>query len=125
MEALEKLPGIVERIKALPKSDVRELRIMQESEVKALNAFIEACKFGTLWVRIRQVLPLLNSGETDEVIALKVDESRDWVKRARKEAASNCKPLEAAMLFRFAQAYKWWERESRAERAFWDYLRDF
>lgn len=120
VEALEKLPGIVERIKALPKSDVREVRMMQEFEVKALNAFIEACELGIFWARIRELTPLLNSEEADEVIASKVGSSRDWVKQARKELARNSKPLEAAMFMRFTQAYKGWEAEDKAESAFWE-----
>jgi len=118
LEAVEKLPGIVERMKAHPKSDVREVRKVQEFEVKALNAFIEACNLGIFWATVRQLSPLLNSGETDEVIALKVDSSKDWVKLARKEAARNCKPSESAMYIRFAQAYKCWEAASNAESAF-------
>lgn len=119
VEALEKLPGIVERIQALPKNDVKELRNMQDFEVKALNAFIEACILGMTWARIRRISPLLNSRAPDEVIALKVGVSSDWVKMARKELARNSKPLEAAMFMRFTQAHKGWEAEDKAESAFW------
>ena len=118
-ETLEKLPTIVERIKALPKNDVKELRKMHEFEVKALNAFINACALGMTWVRIRQISPLLNSGEPDKVIALKVGVSSDWIKMAKKELARNSKPLEAAMFMRFTQAYKGWEMEDREESSFW------
>jgi len=120
VEVFEKLPVIVERMKALPKSNVREVRTMQESEVKAVDAFIEACKLGILWARIRELTPVLKSGEPDEAIALKEGWSKDWVKRARKEAAADCKPLEAAMFFRFTLAYKWWKLENKAESAFFD-----
>jgi hypothetical protein len=122
IEAVEKLPKIVERMKALPKSDVREVRKILEFEMNALNAFIEACNLGIFWATVRQLSPLLNSGETDEVIALKVNSSKDWVKLARKEAARNCKPLESAMYIRFAQAYKCWEAASNADSAFFSRL---
>ncbi|MFC1871292.1 hypothetical protein ACFLYF_02680 [Chloroflexota bacterium] len=119
VEVIEKLPVIVERISAVPKSDVRELRKLQEFEVKALNAFIEACKLGISWASVCQLSPLLKSGEKDEGIASKVGSSTDWVKWARKEAASNCKPLESAMFIRFTQAYKGWELVDKAESSFW------
>jgi hypothetical protein len=117
-ETLENLPGIVERIKAVPKSDMKELRKMQEFEVKALNAFIEACELGVLQVRIRGLTPLLNSEEADEVIASKVGCSRDWVRQARKWA-KDCNPLEAAMFMKFVQAHKGWELVDKAESSFW------
>lgn len=125
VEALEKLPGIVERIKALPKSEVRELRMVQEFEVKALNAFIEACKLGVSWVFACQILTLLNSGTTDyEVIASKVGCSREWVEVVVKRSKrGNVDPgLEGAIAFRFTQAYKWWKAEIKAEDAFLDYF---
>ena len=122
-ETLKKLPMTVERIKALPMSDVKELRKMQEFEVKALDAFINACILGMTWTRIRQISPLLNSGEPDEVIALQVGVSSDWVKMARKELARNSKPLEAAMFMRFTQAYKGWEVVDKAESSFWKKIR--
>jgi hypothetical protein len=120
VEVLEKLPAIIGRMKALPKSNVRILRNLQEFEVKALDAFVEACKLGIVWADIRELAPMLKSGETDEAIAFKTGWSRDGIRRARKEAARDCKPLEAAMRFRFTQAYKWWALASKAESAFWE-----
>jgi len=51
MEALESLPGILERMKATLKSDVREVRQVQKFEVNALDAFIKACELGIAWVQ--------------------------------------------------------------------------
>lgn len=84
-EALERLPGVLERMKAVPKSDVRKVRMIQDFEVKALNAYIQACELGINWVQERQN-----------------------------------RPLEAAMFFRFTQAYKWWEASDKESSAFWD-----
>ena len=58
MEALERLPGILERMKAVPKSDVRKVRMIQDFEVKALNAYIQACELGINWAQERQNRPL-------------------------------------------------------------------
>jgi hypothetical protein len=120
VEVFEELPVIIDRMKALPKSNVREYQTLQKAQVKALDAFIEACKLGILWARIRELTPVLKSGEADEAIALREGWSRDWVKRARKEAASDCKPLEAAMFIRFTLAYKWWQTGAKAESAGFD-----
>lgn len=54
LEADERLPGILERMKAAPKSDVRKVRMIQDFEAKALNAFIEACKLGIVWAHKRE-----------------------------------------------------------------------
>ena len=46
-EALEKLPPILERVKAAPELegiDMNELRQIQELYVKALDAYMEACE---------------------------------------------------------------------------------
>jgi len=48
-EALEKLPAILERVKAAPELegvDMKKLREIQELYVKALNIYIEACELG-------------------------------------------------------------------------------
>jgi hypothetical protein len=58
VEALERLPGILERMKAVPKSDVRKVRMIQDFEVKALNAYIHACESGINWAQERQNRPL-------------------------------------------------------------------
>ena len=84
VEALERLPGILERMKAAPKSDVRKVRMIQDFEVKALNAYIHACELGINWAQERQN-----------------------------------RPLEAAVFFRFTQAYKWWEASDKVSSAFW------
>ncbi len=117
MKALAKSNVILEPVKGVTKSDVRIVRATQKYEVKALNAFIEACKLGINWVLARQILALLNSGETDyEVIASKLGCSREWsekLARDWKQGSGNSRnvhhPLETAMFFRFTQAHKWWE----------------
>ena len=124
LEAVEKLPRIAERIKTLPKSDVRELRMMQEFEVKALSAFIEACKLGISWAAVYQVSALRSRGETDyDVIASIMGSTRDHIETTVKVINGKwggVRGLEAAMFIRFTQAYKWWKAESKAESAFWD-----
>ncbi len=79
MKALAKSNVILEPMKGLTKSDVRIVRATQKYEVKALNAFIEACKLGIYWAQ---------------------------------QGFQN-RSLEAAVFFRFTQAYKWWEASDR------------
>ena len=120
---LIKLFDISQRIEALAESkmisglpkgmstiDVKLLRTTQKYEVKALNAFIEACELGIRWAFARQVVLLQNSGKTDEAILLTVGflTKRGIYGNWTKKPAQNIKPLEAAMLRYFAQADKWW-----------------
>ena len=58
LEADERLPRILERMKAAPKSDVRKVCMIQNFEAKALNTFIEAYKLGIVWTHDRQNRPL-------------------------------------------------------------------
>ena len=49
LEAEQKLPEILMRMRNYPKSEVRKARKIQDLEVKALNWFIEAFRLGVVW----------------------------------------------------------------------------
>jgi hypothetical protein len=80
---LIKLSDILDSIKASPKHPIKKVRGILHCEEKALDAFIEACTTGIVWARAK------------------------WAKA--KEQGT----LHAMMTYRFAEAYKWWEKSDQ------------
>jgi hypothetical protein len=103
-DALEVLPQIARRIKALPKSEIGALQIVQESEVRALNAFIVSSKLGVNWIVMCKI-----SLACDSV-------TPTYKMRPNKEIEKQ--EVERAMLDSFKKAYAWWHNGSKAENAF-------
>ena len=135
VNALKKLPEILERMKAFPKSDVREVRRIQNFEVKALNANRDAGDLGLSWVKAQWALALMSSGETDyDVIASKVGLTRKFVERVDKTSMIAITPsgerldnmryvasrLWDAVVFCLTQAHKWWAASNKVRSAFWE-----
>jgi len=82
VEALERLPGILERMKAAPKSDVRKVRMIQNFEVKALNAYIHACELGINWAQERQNRPL------EAAVCFRFPQAHKWWKASNTESSA-------------------------------------
>jgi hypothetical protein len=133
VDALKKLPGIVDRMKAFPKSDVGKVRRIQNFEVKALNAYRQACNLGLIMVKTEWVLTLLSSGETDgEVIASQVGLPRKVVGKIIntkvKYMLPNGQPLDntwhadprlgTAIAFCLKQAHECWKASDKVQSAF-------
>jgi len=134
VNALKKLPEISERMKAFPKSDVRKVRTIHNFEVKALNAYRDACDLGLSWVKAQWALALMSSGETNyDIIASKVGLTRKFVERVDKtsiiailpsgERLDNMRYVDSrlwdAVVFCLTQAHEWWAASNKVRSAFW------